>query len=657
MSINKNNNKFLLEQFADLRIMRYEVSGFEDLSLKQKQLVYYLSEAALSGRDIIFDQFYKHNLLIRRTLEEIVKNYKGDRTSEDFKEFMIYTKRVWFSNGIHHHYSTDKFYPEISTSYFAELIINSRSEKFPLREGENIDAFIVRISPIIFCPDVASKRINQAEGTDLVQSSASNFYEGVNQAEVEAYYESIKNVNDPTPISYGLNSKVIKENSRVVEKMYSSKGMYASAIKQIVFWLEKAAKVAESDNQKAYVNTLIDYYNTGDLKLWDDYCIAWTKDLDSQVDFVNGFIENYGDPLGMKATYESIVNFKDIKASRRSELLADNAQWFEDNSPIDKRFKKTKVKGVSSKVITAAMIAGDCYPSTPIGVNLPNPDWIRAQHGSKSVTIENITYAYDQASKGNGFLEEFYLTKEEVESDHKYGSMADNLHTDMHECLGHGSGQLLEGTDSNALKNYGSPLEESRADLFALYYMMDPKMVELGILPNLDAAKTQYTSYIRNGAMLQLTRVELGKIVEQAHMRCRKLIAEWCIEKGAPDNVIEKIVKNDKTYLVINDFEKLRTLFGELLGEIQRIKSEGDFAAGKTLIEKYAVNVDANLHEEVLNRFEKLNISPYGGFINPVYKPIFEGNNIVDIVIESQNDFKTQSLYYADKYSFLPTHN
>lgn len=652
-----NDFIFRLEQFADLGIMRYQVPGFAELSLKQKQFIYHLSEAGISGRDIIFDQNYKHNLLLRRSLEEIMKNYKGDRTTEDFQKITVYMKRIWFSNGIHHHYSADKFFPETSEAYFAELVKNSEGARFPMNEGESLDAFIARVSPIIFDPTIAPKRVNQAEGVDLLLTSAANYYEGVSQEEADAFYESMKDPNDDTPISYGLNSKLLKENGKIVEKVYSANGMYGGAIKQIIYHLENSLEFAENDIQKAYVQTLIEYYKTGDLELWDEFSIAWAMDLESQVDFVNGFIENYGDPIGIKASFESIVNFKDIKASHRSDLLAQNAQYFEDHSPIDSRFKKEEVKGVSSKVITAAILAGDCYPSTPIGINLPNPDWIRANHGSKSVTIENITFAYNRASFGNGYLEEFSYSPQDIEWEHKYGFMSDNLHTDMHECLGHAAGKLLPGTDSGALKNYGSALEEARAELFALYCMMDQKIIDLGILPNKDTAKTTYLGYIRNGAMQQFARVKLGDDIEQAHMRSRKLIAEWCIEQGEKENVIEKIVKDGKTYFVVNDYDKLRVLFGELLAEVQRIKSEGDFEAGKHLIENYAVKIDRKLHEEVMERFTKLNIAPYGGFVNPIYTAVYENGKVIDISIEYKVDYAEQHLYYSDKYSFLPTYN
>lgn len=656
LSTNKiSNYNFLLEQFADIRIMRYQVPGFDELSLRQKKLIYFLSEAALSGRDIIFDQNYKYNLLIRRSLEEIYLNFQGDRATNSFLNFEIYLKRIWFSNGIHHHYSTDKFFPDCTEKYLRILIEESPNAKFPLTKEESHNDFVNRLCQLIYDPRIASKRLDQTEGIDMVKASAVNFYEGINQDEVESYYDAQKDEANINPISYGLNSKLIKSEGLISELTYNENGLYKEAIKEILRWLEQAVEVAENDTQENYIRLLIEYYKTGCLKTWDEFSIAWVKDLDSQVDFVNGFIENYGDPLGMKATYESIVNFKDYQASKRSDLLAENAQWFEDHSPIDVRFKKKKVQGISSKVITAAMLAGDCYPSTPIGINLPNPDWIRAQHGSKSVTIENITYAYDQASLGNGFLEEFCINQEEVDLERKYGFIADNLHTDMHECLGHGSGKVLDGVSTDVLKNYASPLEEARADLFALYYMMDPKMLELGILPHIDAAKIQYAGYIRNGLMTQLTRIEFGKDVEQAHMRCRKLIAEWTYEKGKNANVIERVIRDEKTYYIVHDYEKLRELFGNLLAEIQRIKSEGDYESGKKLVEKYGVKIDQVLHSEVNERFEKLNLAPYGGFINPSYRAIRKEGQVIDIQILDNDDFTEQSLVYANNYSFLPS--
>jgi len=648
--------KYLIEQFADLKIIRYKVPMFDSLSLKQKELIYYLSQAALCGRDIIWDQNYKHNLCIRKTLENIYKTYNGDKSSADFASFVIYLKRVEFSNGIHHHYSADKIIPAISKDYLAAVIKNSDAAGFPLGEGETLEAFSARMLPLILDPAVDAKKICLDPKKDLVLHSAVNFYSNVSQKETEAFYSGIADKNNKTPISYGLNSKLVKENGIVSEKVYKIGGVYSKAIEQIIFWLDKAAAVAENDNQKKTILTLIDYYKTGNLKTWDEYNILWVKDQ-SHVDFVNGFIEVYADPLGKKASWEAVVDFKDLSATKRTEIISSNAQWFEDNSPVDQRFKKKEVKGVSAKVITVACLGGDCYPSTPIGINLPNADWIRKDYGSKSVTMENITFAYDEAAKGNGFLEEFAFSKEEIELDYKYGSISDNLHTDLHECLGHGSGQLLPGVSSDAMKNYHSALEESRADLFALYYMMDDKMIQLGLIPNLDVAKTLYNSYFRNGLMTQLIRIEPGKNIEQAHMRNRQLIAKWCFEKGQKDSVIVKKMKDNKTYFVINDYIKLRKLIGELLKEVQRIKSEGDFAAGKKLVETYAIQVDTQLHKEVLERFKKLNIAPYGGFMNPVYKPVFNGAGIVDVKIEYPTNYLEQMLYYSENYSFLPIYN
>ena len=650
----KENFKYLSEQFADLKIMRYQIPGFENLSLDQKKLIYYLSQAALAGRDIIFDQNYKYNLAVRKTLEEISKNYKGNRLSPDFQKFMVYLKRVWFSNGIHHHYSTDKFFPEISKEYFVELVKNSEGTEFPLQEGETPDKFIERISTVIFDPSIAPKRINQDAGIDMIANSACNYYDGVNEEEVEAFYNKMKDIDDETPVSYGLNSKLVKENGKLTEKIYSANGLYGDAIKQIILWLEKAVIVAENKKQRDGLKKLIEYYKTGDLDIWDEYNILWVQDIDSDIDVVNGFIEVYGDPLGIKASWESVVNFKDKEATKRTGIISENAQWFEDNSPVDEMFKKKKIKGVSAKVITVAQLGGDCYPSTPIGINLPNADWIRKEHGSKSVTMENITYAYYQAALGDGFIEEFAVSQEEINLSKKYGYMASNLHTDMHECVGHGSGQLLPGVSSETLKNYHSPLEEARADLFALYYMMDPKMVELGLMPNHDVAKAEYNAYIRNGLMTQLTRIDLGKNIEQAHMRNRQLIAKWCYEKGKPGNVIEKFVKDGKTYCKIKNYQKLRDLFGELLAEVQRIKSEGDYKTGKQLIETYAVKVDTELHKEVKERYAKLNLAPYGGFINPVFTPVYEGDKIIDIKIEYPDDYAGQMMDYSKYFSFLP---
>jgi len=652
-----NQFKYLIEQFGDAKIMRYTVPGFENLSPKQKEMIYYLSQAALAGRDIIFDQNYRYNLLVKRTLENIVATYKGNRDSEDFKKFMVYTTRVWFSNGIHHHYSTEKFLPEFSPSYFEELIKNSDAALSPYEKETDLTQLVDKLKPIIFDPNVDSKRVNLDSEKDLLLSSANNFYEGVTQKEAEAFYEKMKDPKSTTPISYGLNSKLVKENGKVVEKTWKVGGMYTKAIEQIVFWLEKVANVAENENQKTSIVKLIEYYKTGNLKTWDDYNVLWVNDLESKIDFVNGFIEIYGDPMSQKASWESVVNFKDEEATKRATLISNNAQWFEDNSPVDSRFKKKEVKGVTAKVITVAQLGGDCYPTTPIGINLPNADWIRKDHGSKSVTMDNITYAYDKAAVGNGFQEEFAYSTEEIELSKKYGPLASNLHTDLHECLGHGSGQLLPGVSTEAMKNYHSALEEARADLFALYYIMDYKMVELGLMPNLDVAKAEYNSYIKNGMMLQLTRIQPGKDIEQAHMRNRQLIATWCYEKGKKENIIEKKTKNNKTYFVINDYTKLRSMFGYLLREIQRIKSEGDFNAGKALVENYAVKIDKTLHTEVLERYKKLNLAPYGGFMNPVFVPVMKDNKIVDVKIEYPSDYTKQMMDYAKNYSFIPVYN
>jgi len=649
--------QFLTEQFADIRMLRYQIPGFEDLSLEQKKLIYYLGEAALAGRDIIYDQNFKYNLAVRRCMEEILKNYEGDRQNAEWQEFVTYLKRVWFSNGIHHHYANDKFVAGFSMEYFESLANNAPGSVFPMKEGQNLGEFIDWMGEIIFNPAVASKRISSDINSDLILGSACNYYEGVTQQEAEDYYKSIKVAGDETPVSYGLNSKLVKKDGKVVEEIYKADGLYGGAIIKVIYWLELAAQVAETEKQKLALNTLIVYYKTGDLELWDKYNVLWVEDLVPEVDYVNGFIEVYGDPMGMKASWESVVNFKDQEATKRTEVISSNAQWFEDNSPTDPRFKKGEVKGVTAKVITVAQLGGDCHPSTPIGINLPNADWIRKDHGSKSVTMDNITYAYDQASLGNGFLEEFCASPEEIERVKKYGYQSGNIHTDLHECLGHGSGQLLPGTSSEALKNYNSALEESRADLFALYYMWSSKMQELGLLPNKEAAMATYDGYIRNGLMTQLTRIQPGKDIEQAHMRNRQLISKWCYKNGLEDNVIEKFVKDGKTYYKINDYDKLNALLGELLAEVQRIKSEGDYEAGKALVETYAVKVDPELHAEVLERYSKLNLAPYGGFINPVLVPVFEGEEIVDISVEYPDDFAGQMMRYAKEYSFLPTYN
>lgn len=648
---------FQVDRFADVRIMRYQIPEFEDLSLQQKKLVYYLSQAALCGRDIIFDQNYKYNLLVRRTLETIMENYDGDKNTPDYEAFVVYLKRVWFSNGIHHHYATDKFFPGFNEAYFNELVLGSQNGQFPMEYGESIETFIARISPIIFDPAIAPKRVSQDTGGDLIAASACNYYEGVSQAEVEAFYNAMKDPNDPKPISYGLNSKVVKVNGKITEQVYKSGGMYGPAIDQIVFWLEKAATVAENEHQEKVIRTLISHYQSGDLKTFDEYNILWVEDQQSAVDFVNGFIEVYGDPMGMKASWEAVVNFRNEEATRRTEIISANAQWFEDHSPVDSRFKKQEVKGVSAKVITVAQLGGDCYPSTPIGINLPNADWIRKEHGSKSVTMDNITYAYDQAAIGNGFQEEFATSAEEIARAEKFGYLASCLHTDMHECLGHGSGQILPNVSTEAMRNYHSPLEESRADLFALYFLMDPKMIELGLFESEEVPKSAYDQFIRNGLMTQLTRIHPGKDIEQAHMRSRQLVAAWCYEQGKAENVIERFTKDGKTFIKINDYQKLRELFGKLLAEVQRIKSEGDYEAGKSLVETYGVKVDQDLHKEILARYEKLNLAPYGGFMNPVLVPVEENDEIVDIKLEYPMDYTAQMLRYSKEYSFLPNLN
>ncbi len=645
---------FLVEQFADLKIMRFQVPGFEELTVRQKVLVYYLSQAALCGRDITFDQNGKYNLVIRRTLENIYLTYNGNKENSRWQDFVVYLKRVWFSNGIYHHYASDKFLPGISLEYFNELIRGSDQEGFPFREGQRVDQLIEEISPVMFDPEIMPKKVSLDAGNDLVLASAVNFYEGVNEAEAEAFYKGLEQTDPLHPLSFGLNSKLVKEKGVVFEKIWKMGGGYSPAIEKIVFWLEKAITVAENPEQEAALIKLSEYYTSGDLKTWDQYNVLWVKDLNSDIDVVNGFIESYEDPLGRKGSWEAMVNFKDKDGTMRAEIISSHAQWFEDNSPVDGRFKKKKVKGVSAKVITAAQLAGDCYPSTPIGINLPNADWIRKEHGSKSVTIENITYAYEQASLGNGMLEEFVLTIGEQELAREFGPLAGNVHTDLHECLGHGSGQLLPGTSSEALRNYQSTLEEARADLFALYYIMDPKMIELNILPSSLAAMAEYNSFMRNGLLTQLTRVNPGKNIEESHMRNRQLIARWCFERGEADRVVEFVKQEGKTYVKINDYLKLRGLFGELLAEIQRIKSEGDFESGKSLVEIYGVQVDKDLHEEVLTRFKKLNVAPYGGFLNPVFSLIVENAAITGVKIEYPMDYTAQMLQYSTDYSFLP---
>ena len=649
---------YTVEQFADLQILRYRVPGFEDLSLKQKELVYYLTEAALQGRDILFDQNGKYNLTIRRMLEAVYTGYKGDKNTPDFKAMEVYLKRVWFSNGIHHHYGSEKFVPGFTPEFFRQAVQSVDAATLPLAEGQTVEQLCEEVFPVIFDPTVMPKRVNQAAGEDLVLTSACNYYDGVTQQEAEDFYNALKNPQDETPVSYGLNSRLVKEDGKIQEKVWKVGGLYGQALEKIVYWLKKAEGVAETPEQKAVIAKLMEFYETGDLKTFDEYAILWVKDLNSRIDFVNGFTESYGDPLGMKASWESLLNFKDLEATQRTELISGNAQWFEDHSPVDGQFKKEKVKGVSAKVITAAILAGDLYPATAIGINLPNANWIRSHHGSKSVTIGNITDAYNKAAHGNGFNEEFVYSDAELQLIDKYADVTDELHTDLHECLGHGSGKLLPGVAPDALKAYGSTIEEARADLFGLYYVADPKLVELGLTPSADAYKAQYYTYLMNGLMTQLVRIEPGNNVEEAHMRNRQLIARWVYEKGAAEKVVELVKKDGKTYVVINDYEKVRDLFGRLLAEIQRIKSTGDYAGAHDLVEAYAVKVDPALHAEVLERYKKLNLAPYKGFVNPKYEVVTDADGtITDVTVTYDEGYAEQMLRYSKDYSTLPSVN
>lgn len=636
---------YTADRFADIEVLRYQVPDFDSLSVNQKALIYYLTEAALWGRDILWDQNCSANLPLRHALENIYTTYDGDRESADFKAFEQYMKQVWFGNGIHHHYSMDKFAPSFSKEFFAEQLN---------RTGVAADEK-AELMKVVFDPTYLAKRVNQADNADLVATSACNFYgPGLTQDEVEAYYAALKDSADPTPVSYGLNSRLVKdENGKVAEQVYRIGGLYSAAIEKIVENLEKAKPYAENDAQRGIIEKLIEYYTTGSLKTFDDYSIAWAEDTASQVDFINGFIESYGDPLGMTGSWESIVNFKNIPASRRTETLSANAQWFEDHSPVDSAFRKDEVKGVSAKVITAAILAGDAYPATPIGINLPNANWIRAAHGSKSVTLENITQAYDAANHGSGFDEEFVIDEPTRKLMADYLFITDNLHTDLHECLGHGSGRLMPGVDPDALKAHGSTLEETRADLFALYYLADPKLLEIGLLDNPDAYKAEYYKYILNGLMTQLNRIEPGKDIEEAHMRNRALIARWAYEHGKDANVIELVTRDGKTYVQINDYEALRRLFGELLAEVQRIRSTGDYEAGRALVEQYAVKIDPALHKEVLDRYARLNLAPYRGFVNPVYTPVMDGDSITDVKVSYGEGYADQMLRYSRDYSAL----
>ena len=655
----ENGFKYSTEKFADLEILRYQVPGFEELSLKQKEMLYYLYEAALAGKDIFYDQNYKYNLKIRRTLEAIVDSYKGDKGTDEFEKFMVYTKRVWFSNGIHHHYSTIKFTPKCTKEYFAELVKNSNSSKFPVNEGETVDDLVSFLTPLIFDPNVDSKRVNLDSNGDLIKTSANNYYDNnLTQKEVEAYYKKVENKSDPSPIWYGLNSRLVNENGKIVEKVWKVGGIYSPAIEKIVYWLEKAVTVAENESQRKTLEKLVEYYKTGNLETWDEYNILWVQDTASRIDNVNGFVEVYGDPLGHKGAFESVVSIKDLDATKRIDAIGKQAQWFEDNSPIMNEHKKKNVVGISAKVITVVVETGDASPSTPVGINLPNANWIRKEHGSKSVTLGNISDSYEKASSEEA-LKEFCYSDEELRLAKEYGPLASNLHTDLHEVIGHASGQINSGigTPKQTLKNYASAIEEARADLVALYYAIDQKLVDIGVMPTIDVGKAEYNSYLRNGLMLQLKRLQPGENIEEPHMRNRQAISKWVYEKGKAENIIEKKIKDGKTYFVINDYSKLRNLFGQLLREMQRITSEGDFKAAQNFIETYGVKVDQDLNKEVLSRYERLDVAPYKGFINPKLIPVYENGKIADVKIEYPEDFTEQMMDYAKNHSFLPTNN
>ena len=639
------------ERFADLQMLRYRLNGFEDLTIQQKKLVFYLSEATLSGRDITTDQFGKYNLQIRKLMELVYLHYKGSRLTDDYKSFETYLKRVWFSNGIYH-YGCEKFLPGFDEEFLRSAIADINPESLPTHEGQSVEAFCQEMFPVIFNPDVLPKRVNKADGVDLVKTSACNFYEGVSQQEVEDFYARLKAQNDDNPPSYGLNSKLCKEEGAISEQVWKKGGMYGKAIERIVYWLRKAAEVAENNQQKKVINLLISYYETGDLRVFDEYSIEWLKELDGHIDFINGFIEVYGDPLGLKGSWEGLVEYKDLEATKRTQTISQNAQWFEDHSPVDSRFKKKEVKGVTANVICAAMLGGDEYPSTAIGINLPNADWIRARYGSKSITIANITDAYNKAAHGNGFKEEFVVDDKTRRMIEKYGDVCDDLHTDLHECLGHGSGQLLPGVDPDALKAYGNTIEEARADLFGLYYIADEKLVELGLVPDTKAFHAQYYTYMLNGLMTQLTRIRPGHQIEEAHMRNRALIARWVYEHSKGE--VSMIRRGGKTFVLIHDYQALRGLFAQLLAEIQRIKSEGDFEAARALVERYAVKVDKELHDEVLARYAKLDIAPYKGFLNPWLKPVCDAEGeIIDLEVDYSESYAEQMLRYSRDYGFL----
>lgn len=641
-------------RFADIQMLRYRLDGFDKLTLRQKKLVYCLAEAALWGRDMTFDQFGRYNLKIRKTLEAIYTDYDGGRNSSDFKGLETYLKRVWFSNGIYHHYGCDKFEPGFSKDFFVSAVKRIDHKQLPLQDGQGVEVLLDELLPVIFDAAVLPVKVCKKIGWDLVKSSACNFYEGVSQDEVEDYYSSMKKDASTSPHSYGLNTTVIKENGKISELTWRAGGKYSAAIEKIITWLGKALAFAENDKQRKTIELLIDYYRTGDLGIFNDYCVEWVEDKDSQIDFINGFIEVYDDPLGMKGTWEGLVEYRDVEGTRRTNAISRNAQWFEDQSPVDSRFKKENVTGVSANVICAAMLGGGEYPSTAIGINLPNADWIRARHGSKSITISNIINAYNEAARDNGFIEEFVIDDESRALVKKYGDICDIIHTDLHECLGHGSGQLLPGVDSDALKAYGNTIEEARADLFGLYYIADAKMLELGLLPNAEAYKAGYYSYMMNGLLTQLARIKKGNEIEEAHMRDRALIARWCYEQGKSQNVVEMVCKDGKTYIKINDYVRLRMLFGRLLAEVQRIKSEGDFAAARDLVEEYAVKVEPNLHSEIISRYEGLGIPPYKGFINPVLRLVKdEAGNVVDVNVDYSESYEMQMLRYGKDYSTL----
>ena len=642
---------YIDEKFADIQLLRYKLEGFEALRLQQKIYIYYLSKAVLSGRDITFDQFGKYNLSIRKVLESIFFLYNGSRDTYDFQALTVYLKRVWFSNGIYHHYGCDKFKPEFSRDFFCDAYNSLSYEQLALGSEEEKNNLLNEILPVIFDADYLPKRVNKAEGVDLIKTSACNFYEDVSQSEVESFYNGMKVEGDAHPVSYGLNSKLTKQNGKLTELVYKANGMYGNKIRQIIHWLTKASQYAENEQQKKVIAILIKYYQTGDLKYFDEYSIEWLKEQEGQVDFINGFIEVYGDPLGLKGSWEGIVEYKDAEATKRTRLISENAQWFEDHSPVDRRFKKKTVRGVTANVICAAMLGGDEYPSTAIGINLPNADWIRAEHGSKSVTIGNLTDAYSKASRGNGFMQEFVIDDETRALIDRYGDLCDELHTDLHECLGHGSGQLLKGTDPDALKAYGNTIEEARADLFGLYYLADDKLVELGLTPDREAYKSQYYTYMQNGLLTQAVRIELGNDIEEAHMRNRALIANWALDMDVEQQIVALEMHGGKHYVSVKDYEGLRGIFARQLGEIQRVKSEGDFNAARALVEKYAVHIDSQLHREILERYEKLGIAPYKGFLNPWMKPEYDENgNIVDIKLDYTESYVHQMMRYSSEY-------